>query len=289
MHPYLTQERLHPREQAALRELLRRSPWTWPPADHPARERALEVAELDAPPLLGPGEAALLSANPGGGAEAAGLWRLRLRAGFEPALRVPLDERPAWQAALAAARQAAPLQWRSARFLLERSAPPPAELVDLLGPPQHVLRGASFGLSLLLAALSDLWDLPLPSDLSATAALEPDGLLAPVEGLPAKLSVLKQRAPGVVRLLVAEQDAESARAAALAAGNEELQIFPCRTTHEAVAHAFPDLEAHWLGRGSSPTAQAQAGDELFGLALGERDEALAWGPVSPCTASHLCQ
>lgn len=65
----------------------------------------------------------------------------------------------------------------------------------------EVLDGRSFGLSMALAVVSLLIGRAVPGDLLASATLEPDGRVGPVDGLREKVLGVKALALGIQRLL----------------------------------------------------------------------------------------
>jgi tetratricopeptide (TPR) repeat protein len=98
--------------------------------------------------------------------------------------------------------------------------------------PRQVF-GRSCELSLFLALVSLLTGQSLPSDLSATAALDLAGDLRPVDGLELKISALLRERPRVRRLLVAE--GQTMLPEAYAAG---LEIIPLADISDALELLF---------------------------------------------------
>jgi len=108
-------------------------------------------------------------------------------------------------------------------------------------PPQ--LAGASFGLGMLLGVSGLLLRAALPADLCGLAAIDADGLLKPVEELPAKVDVLLRYAKGVRRLLVAKPQEELVRGIVKDRGaHEVLEVIGKARLDEAMRVAFPDME-----------------------------------------------
>ena len=280
MNPLLLRESLHAREQAELRALLRLSPWPWPNQE-PWKARASAVAELDAPPSLRPGDVALLSANEPGMPEGAGLWLLRISPGWTPSSGPLVSADQAWSDAKAAVATALPVLWKDARPVLGRKELPPVELVEALGDHwPSVLAGGSFGLSLTLALASELLELPIPPTVVATACVNANGSLAPVRGLPAKIRLVAERAPGVTRLLVCDsQAAEASSCWERLRAPDSMDVVGVATAAQAVELAFPQAVEVWRRRGLDPALRSAGARSLFLMALSERACAPDWSPV----------
>jgi hypothetical protein len=141
------------------------------------------------------------------------------------------------------------------------------------------LEGASFGASMCLALASHLLDLPIASDLVASAAIESDGSLGVVDGLEEKVALVAGSALGVCRLLVAARQADRAKEVVRRLG-VDLHVIEASSLAEAFSLAFPDLEGH-VSRGWSQEADAiAAAHELFRVAVEGAPRLLHWRGIA---------
>lgn len=186
----------------------------------------------EAPPAVAatPGETLLLGVRDGQGELHLLVWDAtapqgRLRGEAEAALRAA-HARATWYAPLLLQHGHAPAQ-------------PHIDWFPTREQPPSYLDGASYGLAFALALASLASRTPLPTDLVATACLAPGDRLLRVEGLAAKLEALHRGAPGVRRVLVAEQQADEAAPLGARFGFE---ILPVATLAAAFREALPDHE-----------------------------------------------
>jgi tetratricopeptide (TPR) repeat protein len=278
VHPYLTQDRLGRRERDSLAWVLQQVPWCWPPNQDPVYTRAELVSGLDSPPKLRPGDAPLLSEAP----KATALSLLRLSEIYgEPSggNRIPLDATKAWRQARAALAPALPLLWKALNPSRRHphggiSLTPPSALYVVANGFPMILQGDSFGLSFFLAQASALLDVSLPSDLAVSATVSTQGKVGPVEGLERKLGFLLEHAPGLTRLLVANE--QGGEANDLAAGR--LKVETAGRVDDAIQLAWPRLLDDWKTL-SDPALREQRIASLFDLALAGRDSVPTWRPV----------
>ncbi|MBO6940932.1 MAG: hypothetical protein JJ863_38510 [Deltaproteobacteria bacterium] len=145
-----------------------------------------------------------------------------------------------------------------------------AELLGRFGSGQdETIEGRSLGVAAAIAHVSLLSDEPGPTDVLASATLDGEGRVGAVEGLRAKLEVIRDWAPGVRRFLVAEPQVSEAKRLASAVGLPDLELIPVSHIDEVVSHAFPtlfaDLRTRWQ---ANPSEADRAARGLFELALG---------------------
>ena len=125
----------------------------------------------------------------------------------------------AWRTAVALLPRVSPVLWRNVGRgdLNSRQA----LRIGLLRKPNsafqfdHMLEGSSFGLSFLLALASEALDLRIPQQFAASAMIDAYGHLSAVDSLIDKVAVLNESAPWVTTLLVAENQLDVERCAAL--------------------------------------------------------------------------
>lgn len=148
---------------------------------------------------------------------------------------------------------------------------------------ESVLDGDSFGLSMCLAAAARSLGLSSPTGVAATAAVDGDGTLLEVGGLAEKLGVLHEWALGVETVIVASQQAESARVI-----TEQLQaswqVAPARTVADAIAIAFPNLWTDLTSQWRSLTKLEQTARDLQRLARDGSNQLLGWKGIADAAA-----
>lgn len=171
---------------------------------------------------------------------------------------------------------------------LRRATPPKAHLLCLcqLEPVQPsspaLVTGASLGLPLVLASASLLLDLPVPTDLVASAAVSVDGALHPVDALRGKARAVGGWALGVRRMLVYDDpdQLEAVRQGARDAG-APLQPIGVRSVRDALDLAFPDLEQavrqRWRAR---PDEVPRIIESLFRTAFVGRSHLVSWRGIA---------
>ncbi len=222
------------------------------------------------PPPARPADPLLLAANDTGGST----WVLAPEGDAEAA-RLHEDSARAWELAGRLAAHALPLApvpdallVRDVPKLAPQSPPPPVATV---------LKGESFGLSFFLAHVSRGLGVPIPADLVASAALNRQGALVPVDRLDAKLAAVRAWAPGVRRVLVAaEQVAEAERAA-----GPGLVVIGCHDVDEAWASVFAETQLEGAVRAawSDAAVAARAARTFFRLAIEHPAHNLNWAAV----------
>lgn len=142
--------------------------------------------------------------------------------------------------------------------------------------PERVLDGASFGLSFLLSIASCVFDRPLPTDLVASAAIDPTGRVEPVDGLEDKLRIVRERAPGIARVLVSVAQGELAQPDDL----HELRILRVRSAGEALQQVFgARLSELLIAAGASCEKRSELVQSFFRLAVAGRAAIVDWTPV----------
>lgn len=185
-------------DEQSLKRLLRYA-WCWP---RQPGLRARAETLVQAPGAPDAGESLLLSAN----GQAGSLWRL-----------VPGEVGPhSAELDKGCREQLQHLQQRVSRdlpFVCHVGGFLPWSVEPLHVHQQQLLTGPSFGLAFALATASRMLGLTFPPDRVACAVVNDAGRVEPVEpeGLRAKLRALRDWAPGVTRVLVAEPQASQAR------------------------------------------------------------------------------
>ncbi len=239
-------------------------PWFWPRED---QEALMELAEANRPegrPAPRPGVVPLVTV----GDQGPGLWTLE-RGG-----RFPLHQRArdAWTTAVSAVPRCVPLIWT-------RDCVPRAE--ELVARRVHgrgeYLDGGSFGVAFAFAAVSCNLELTVPHDLIASAALNVNGVLQPVEGLEQKIQVVATNAPTVCRFIVCCEQSQLAEAAA--SPFTHLKVIPCTTLTEALTIAFGDFLEPAATASLNSGQRERFIENTFRLALGRRDNVAEWDPV----------
>lgn len=160
---------------------------------------------------------------------------------------------------------------------------PPAEsfvIESLWGAPATVLDGASFGLALLLGAVSRRLGLPIPPSVCALAAIDMQGRTRPVDLLELKLDGIAANALAVEKVLIPESQRDTfeiwqARAI------RPLQAIPVASAQEAVQFVFPDpaspLRDVWESHPQSARMQVR---RLFDTCFSSRNSFLDWHQVA---------
>jgi hypothetical protein len=256
-----------------------RHPWLWP-LDPRLEARAREFG-LTRPTAAPPGEVLLLSFSHGAPPRG-GLARLTRTPGTFG------GELTLGRSALSALQLSFGLVTRDLPQLVRPEALTRREVWSgalLHGGPRNLrtLEGESFGLSFALSAASLLTDVPLSCELAASAVVRPDGTLAPVEGLAAKVRVLRANALGVCRLLVAGAQVEEAREAC--AG--ELVVEGYATLGEALEAVLPGLGETTPQAWRTPGVARAVARQLFQLILRPQKPMLGWGGVVRAAESLL--
>lgn len=194
-----------PAAQRVAFEHAMKAPWCWP-QDVALAEMARAFG--GAPPAA-PAAGEVLLVSVAASAHRTALWRLSWsdrRAAPDAPFRREAHE--SLERACEVARQVAPHLHtlhpverppRGATHVFKRGRDADAALDDV-----------SFGLPLVLAAVSALTDRPVPPRFLATAALDADGALRPVAGLADKLALVADAALAVDTVLVAQQQHDEA-------------------------------------------------------------------------------
>jgi len=263
-----------------------KTPWGWP-WEPTLQERARSI--VPDPPLAPlPGEVLLVSVGC-----STGLWRCTLAAAAAPAPSRTLqgtamlsgDARAALELASRIVVRELPLLPVAARSPVgfREEGPPPVRLAlvallrDEEAPVQ--LDGPSYGLALLLAAVSWHIGQPVPADLCALGTIDAAGMVGGVGELRDKLLGLAGWGLGIRRLLVAPdqvaavQDLLATEPAFREAG---LEVVPVRSAAVAIGIAFPDLAERLAESLAAPQDQRDAAQRLFaGLVLDQGSLLLA--------------
>ena len=272
-------------QQERNRWLLSRAPWLWPgEQDGSDRERAIALSGRDEPPALSPGQVLLVAVGP----KESSLWSLGWNAPHvEGALSVPFesDSVTAWQRASVAFPRSVPVLWRPVHELGARP-PRPVQLTRRLldgaqaAARDGALKGDSFGLPFVLAMASRVFEKGLPSDVAATGAVAPSGVVGNVGRLEAKLDILASDAPQVRRVLVPALQEEEARAHVREAGLE-LEIVPVPSAARALSEVFghEGLLELLLSEGGTPERRSGVVRSLFRLVVAGRRAVVEWTAV----------
>lgn len=267
--------------------MLRAGPWCWPEQSSLA-SRAREIAGPK--PVLKPGDAPLLSLSD----LHVELSALRTRALPDVVINVMTFAHQAkleWREAAVALPKVLPIVWQSVADA--RSAEVWAERVTYLcrrgasckPREEQVLEGRSFGLAFLLSLASRVFDEAIPPNLAASAQISPDGSVERVDGIAAKVSLLRADAPAITKFLVATDNAEEARRAAYGCG---LEIIPVASGKDAIAAAFGrDLENRLIDPAADMSRQLDVTEAFFRLALNGRPQIVDWAPVERGAARAL--
>jgi Lon protease (S16) C-terminal proteolytic domain len=123
-----------------------------------------------------------------------------------------------------------------------------AKLIDCLGYRFTPIEGPSMGLPMFLAHVSRLIGEPIPVDLASTGALDADGAVLPVDGVPEKVEFLENVAVAVRRVLVPRGVSVPERA--------QVAVIPVGHVREALQHVFPNLEDRLRARWEAHPAEA---------------------------------
>lgn len=139
------------------------------------------------------------------------------------------------------------------------------------GRSPAALDGSSFGLALLLGAVSWLTDAPLPADVVALGAVDTLGRITPVDGLDRKIRVLLEKAPGVRQILVAQAQRDEVAALVPPDGPRATGV-ACAA--EAVAQVTSPDHMPW-----DVSAARRALDQLYRQTLLDEVSLLGWDAV----------
>jgi len=265
-----------------LQRVLGAGPWFWPPvSDVEARDAARQHCPAG-PPDAQPGQIPLLAYNKSStGSGVGSLWVLAPECSTdEDGVR---DFRPAarksWRNALAAVPRSVPVIRRPLDVAGNR--PPPAREVGHHGNNSaRVLDGNSFGLAFALSIISRVFDIALPDDIAATATIDNMGNTDEVDALDAKLSVLRDFAPGVRRCFVACEQSDLPDSSL--GGVELIRVSSVR---EAVDKIFPDLARRIID--IDRDRRPEFIDELFEVAISLQGRLSSWKVVADTAAMAL--
>jgi hypothetical protein len=240
------------------------------------------------PPALQPGQVLLVSIEKDD--TGASLWCFpaaegdRNAVGFKP----QSDASRAWTAAQGAVSASLPVLWSSlgGARRLRPSAIRLGQVAresrgDFSGaparPPQ-VLDGPSFGLSFALSAASLALDRSVQPHVAASAGIDGQGRVKPVGQITEKVAVLSHLARAVSLLIVAPEEEEEARAAAVRYPGR-LEIEAAATVGDAAEIAIGDLAMIFAELGRGPN-RSELIAELQWLASGPRGEFVHWTAVA---------
>lgn len=147
------------------------------------------------------------------------------------------------------------------------------------GRSPAALDGSSFGLALLLGAVSWLTDAPVPADVVALGAVDTRGLITSVGGLDRKVRVLLEKAPGVRQILVAHSQRDEV-ACLLPPGPDGPRAVGVARAAEAVAQVISPDGIPW----DEPAAR-RALAQLYRQTLLDEVSLLGWDAVQSTAAA----
>ena len=255
------------------------APWLWPdPNRRPSEyERARNAARCD-PPAMRVGSVLLVAVTD----SSVSLWGLDL-SGADTVLAA--RARVAWDAALSAFVRVAKVLWQAPDPLL-RTEVFCRKVASLVWPghcePDErtvgAIDGLSFGLPFLLSVASRLFEVPVPADVAATGAIEPDGSVHAVEAVSNKTRALIEKARGVRRWLVPAENADEAREAA---HDSDLEVVPVSSASDALEVVFGDAPDRRLQEVlAEPESRGELVRRLFCLACEQSQLDLDWAAVA---------
>lgn len=262
------------------RRRLRRAlahPWCWPAQDE------LERAALGAGfsrPATRVGTALLVAVS--ADEREAGLWCLERRTEGRQ------EERGAFgSVALDALRLAERLVTRHLPILCKAPRLPtgtwrPVAIFEEGGAASasHLVDGASYGASMLIACASIHLGRAPAADLAVSAQLSASGGLFPVGGICRKVELVDRSALGVTRLMVSSEQKDEA----LRAKPQRVQIVPVKNAQELIEQAFPGTEnPSYLDASEARDAARR----LFRIALVNESPLLAWDCVARSAEAAL--
>ena len=146
------------------------------------------------------------------------------------------------------------------------------------------IEGSSLGVSAALALLSELARRPVPADLVASATIDRDGNLGPVEGLEVKLEVVASWGLGVRRFLVAQEQVEELRQIVAERG-ARIEVCGARDVSQVLEVAFPKLFDELRDRLRDHPQEAESVSRaLYSLALDGSRSLQDWGSFAKTAA-----
>lgn len=153
-----------------------------------------------------------------------------------------------------------------------------------LSPPA-TLQGSSFGLPILLAAVSRALGLPLPQGLASTGELVDSGAVLSVAGIESKLTACMALRSPIRRVLIpAENLAEAHRWQARDAARAGLEITAVRSITDSLDFAFGADRLEAALDEAYARDPERAADVLFDIALGNSRQFLPWAWLSKSAA-----
>jgi hypothetical protein len=158
-------------------------------------------------------------------------------------------------------------------------------LVSTTGKLPDVLDGSSFGLPMVLAAISQSACVRVPSTVAATGTVYGDGAVGRVAGLAEKVAAVERFALGVTKLLVPKGQGEEASAAVRHRG---IQIVEVADADHAARETFPNLQTDLQGLwASDPALAGRVARELYRTSLGGHPALLGWSGVAEAASALL--
>lgn len=270
-----------------LQARLSAGPWCWPSSeDVRAFELAVRATGLLSPPP--PRVATTVGVTVDG--VCGFLWMIDGSSESRAITDADLGDtsRHSWSTAALALPRSVPLLWTSVSSA-HSHAPCLLRLGTFLSGPGieptcQVVRGPSFGLAFLLVLASRVFNVALPGDVIASAAIAEDGRVDGVEGLSTKIGAIVERMPQVRRLIVAAVQEEEARG--LAGGR--LEVIGARSASQVLDIVFGErLAGLLLEEGTSAKRRHELAEWFFCFSLVGRGELVDWSPVAAAAKRAL--
>ncbi|GDX83780.1 hypothetical protein LBMAG42_55910 [Deltaproteobacteria bacterium] len=206
------------------------------------------------------------------------LWRLARPREAQPSLLRDEGAR-AWDVAARVAARHLPVLGTD-----NAAQHPPAGFVSLGPLTERVVDGPSFGASFVLAHASRWMGIPIDEDVAATATVDAEGRLHCVDHLQAKIEALRDRAPGVRRLIVARgQRRAMSEAVQSLLADAKIEVIEASTAMEVIEAGFTHrehevwLRTHWE---RDPAHARRVARQLFRLTVRGRSSYSNWRAVA---------
>jgi hypothetical protein len=152
----------------------------------------------------------------------------------------------------------------------------------LTGRPEQALDGDSFGLSFFLAIASVCLGVPVKPSVAASAAIDPEGNLHPVDPdtLADKVLAIAELAPSVTTFIVHHDQRATAANAIRSLGLSHLAVRGARRAEETLPHAVTRSPRALLSAaGRAQETRVRVVEKLFQLTVTGRKTVTRWTPV----------
>jgi hypothetical protein len=203
------------------------------------------------------------------------LWQLRLGGPRSNSPNLGSAWTQSWRAAQTALPRSLPVLWDS---VASRAASLDFQFKPLTPSARRcdVLQGHSYGLGLALALASLCLDIGLPSDVIASATIDPEGRVGPVDHLACKLHLINTKAPGLRRVFVAKSQAEETQSL-LGKGPVVVGV---KSLEGACHELWPGLADQLIRLGEDPRSRSRIIHSLFRLAVDGQRRVADWRPIA---------